>query len=196
MNFFVIKTRTNRHGTICSDISFESCIVDFLIEFTPLSTENSEVYLTHVQRILSNLHAEKGDKGSSLYRLSECCEALLDYHSLVRELGYLVPPQGVPTSLGEALSINTGNESRLKQLVNRWIRATLVAEGEGMAKKSQVRERRSAASSPLHAMKRLYFYNRLSSNSDDASTLPPEDKDNDNKALMRQVISSLDFSSL
>ncbi|KAL5104574.1 Neuroblastoma-amplified sequence [Taenia crassiceps] len=170
---------------LLEDISFESCIVDFLIEFTPHSTEDSEDYLTHVQRILSNLHAEKGDKGSPLYRLSECCEALIDYYSLVRELGYLVPPQGVPASLGEALSINTGDESRLKQLVNRWIRATLVAEGEGMAKKSQMQESsRGVASSPLHAVKRLYFYNRLSNNSDDASTLPSENKENDNKALM------------
>ncbi|KAH9278843.1 hypothetical protein ECG_08286 [Echinococcus granulosus] len=166
-------------------ISFESCIVDFLIEFTPPSTEDSEVYLTHVQRILSGLRAEKGDKGSSLYRLSECCEALLDYHSLVREMGYLVPPQGVPTSLGEALSISTGDESRLIQLVSRWIRATLVAEGEAMAKKSQMQESsRGIPSSPLHAMKRFYFYNRLSSTSDDASTLPSENKDNDNETLM------------
>ncbi|CDS36630.1 neuroblastoma amplified sequence [Echinococcus multilocularis] len=166
-------------------ISFESCIVDFLIEFTPPSTKDSEVYLTHVQRILSSLRAEKGDKGSLLYRLSECCEALLDYHSLVREMGYLVPPQGVPTSLGEALFISTGDESRLIQLVSRWIRATLVAEGEAIARKSQMQESsRGIPSSPLHAMKRFYFYNRLSSTSNDASTLPSENKDNNNETLM------------
>ncbi|VDM32710.1 unnamed protein product [Hydatigera taeniaeformis] len=173
-------------------ISFESCIVNFLVEFTPPSAGDPDVYLMHVQRILSNLDAEKGDKESSLYRLYECCEALLDYNSLVRDLGYLVPPQGVPTSLGEALSISTGDESRLKQLVNRWIRATLVAEGEEMAKKSQMQESsRSVASSPLHVVKRLY-YNRFPINSEDVSTPLCENKDNDNGALMRQVIPAPD----
>lgn len=122
--------------------------------------------------------------------MSECCDALLDFYSLVRELGYLAPPQGMPVSLGEALSLSTKNAdpSRLMQLVNRWIRSTLLAQEEVQWKKFQSLKSSSRnvgiASSSLQAVKKgLYFYNNLSSGTAEDTEVSPEIVE-DNKVLI------------
>ena len=159
-------------------------MADFLLEFTPASSDDTGVYLLHVRKILSCINAEREEGNSRLHRMWQCCAALLDYHLLVSELGYVVPPRGVPTSMGEALSIGSGDEARLKQLVSRWIRTTIVAQG-GELKHNETS--RGVATSSLKAMKRLYFYNRLSTNFEDTSPTPLEVDDSEGKTLLRQV---------
>lgn len=122
--------------------------------------------MNHAKELLSSLFQIHNDneEDSRLQRLSECCNTLLEYYTLVRELGYLSPPQGMPASLGDALTFST-DPSRLMQLVNRWIRSTLIAQsGVQQRIKSPTPEAvsrtASVASSPLQTMKKhIYFYN-------------------------------------
>ncbi|KAM7536589.1 hypothetical protein Aperf_G00000081299 [Anoplocephala perfoliata] len=180
-------------STSLEGIPLRQCLVDFLLEYTPSPSDDSEVYLHHAQELLSSLQANKSggtEVESRLQRLSECCDALLDFYGLIRELGYIAPPQGMPVSLGEALSLGTKNAdpSRLMQLVNRWIHSTLLAQEEAQSRKFQSLKSSSRnvgiASSSLQAMKKgLHFYNNPSIGTAEDTGMSPESVE-DNKVLI------------
>uniref|UniRef100_A0A5K3EMV3 Nbas_N domain-containing protein n=1 Tax=Mesocestoides corti TaxID=53468 RepID=A0A5K3EMV3_MESCO len=173
------------------DIDFKSCIVDFLTKFTP-PFEDSELYLTLAQNILTSL----GVESEQARRLSDCCAALLDFQSLVREMGYLSLPHGLPSSLGEALALEQGNESCLRELVNQWIQVPLNAHREVMGKRTHDQDRGRGVGSitpatlqvPINAVKRLYNYNRLHSSvtpaSSDSTASLSEVSEAENEALV------------
>nr|CDS29191.1 neuroblastoma amplified sequence [Hymenolepis microstoma] len=152
-------------ATALKDISFKQCLIDFLIEFTPSSTAGAEAYLHNTQELLSILFQTQNsdEEDNRLQRLSECSNALLEYYTLVSELGYLEPPKGIPVSLGDALTLST-DPSRFMQLVNQWIRSTLIAQSEVHRQMKSLTEEvisrsDNAASSSLQAMKKhIYFY--------------------------------------
>ncbi|VDN97436.1 unnamed protein product [Rodentolepis nana] len=152
-------------ATALKDFSFQQCLVDFLIEFSPSSTDSSETYLRNAQELISILFQTQsgGEEDVCLQRLSECCNALLEYYTLVSELGYFAPPKGMPVSLGDALTLSS-DPARFMQLVNRWIRSTLIAQSEMHRQAKYLTEdvtsrRDDIASSSLQAMKKhVYFY--------------------------------------
>lgn len=137
---------------------------------TPTSDAVVESHLHHAHSILACMPK------SAAALLLDCVSALLDYHDLVRELGYASPHKGIPRCLGDALRLRE-DRGALQRLVNAWVRATLVAHRE------QALERRRKQSSaigsessashlkiPFDAVKRLYSFKQAD---------PAEDEDND-----------------